>query len=1020
MRHTRRSTRISYVEPTMDDFIDEDEDNNLKNSNNMSMADIENQPIAVRNKLLMEQSIESTPVLEEEEEEEIVIKPRTRNLRINSHRDNSIENNTLDEEIANNQDKAEFNWEDYVSEDTLKHLKRYNLPDFPNGAEELVQNWKYQFFVAFCNNVCQSYITNVLYSIKPLWKEIKFDELVLLYELFNNDNDSIISNDDNEKLYDILKLKILGQFTNDKKLNLSNWDDKIQPFYSYEGKFSNLNFVNQFDILYQMIKYMELKNVNMKNYLINHMDIFQYPEYYKDANTQIIILPNFGTIIEKTKIIPDYTSTNKDSDKQEMNDYLVPIKLSNCTINYYDDDPDNKDITNLIHLDYSQEIDSYLQSIKIEYKVKSFNWLTFLDYLKNSNNFEIRSFCEIKLTQLLSTAQLIKQRIRQHDIDELMTRRKRSSRLMARKEEIKKVKVSNYLEDKIISRDQFLKTKQRPIQRYNKKLKEIIWNQLWYNFDMDWKRERTNRRSEDKLPKDSEQLTQLDWDVINHGMNFNTRIFIDYLNRDVNNLVVIGKKSDNTIQNKDKSDQEDKIKMKKEIAGETKENDSAVIVANINQNVPITTKTSNVSVVAGADIEPKIENSVQNSSNNNVTPTKHIEAQNILEIPNEFCINEEDMEQSLKTNVNLRGVHECDNLNWLFQCTCLPELKELEVVVDKDNKTNDNKISPEILEKYIVCCDQCNVWTHWDCQTTDTIYWLGQIQAKPQHFTQDDFPTVILQPSTRYRKQDKNVIYVNNKPDSQPQRRSTRLREEYENNMEKRDIDIDNDFNSDSKDNNDTTIGSTRPRDRIDHNRSMITFMCNYCLSELEDQMRSQFIPELVLVREKQKKSREDRERRKLKKAQKQNAMNLNEKTNLIIGNEAINSNENLKTNKNEDNFIEKITAANEISDPLNPNAIATNSVSNAIIGSETVIKPPTNDLINDLTKNPTNNPANATYAQKPAIEHADKNAHGSTPDTTAAPAVFSVASIEKPVAVPNSNFNSTVVSEEKTQHFQK
>lgn len=841
MRHTRRSTRISYVEPTVDDFMDEIDDDTSK----MTIDEIENQPIAIRNKLLMEQSTESTPIIDEEED--IVIKPRTRNLRINSHRDNLVDNTTMENDMTLSQDTTEFNWEDYISEDTSKHLKKYNLPDFPIGAEKLVQNWKYQFFVAFCNNVCQSYVTTVLYSIKPLWRDIKFDEIILLYELFNHDHEStIISDKPEDRLYNILKLKILRQFTNDKKVNLNNWDDKIQPFFSYEGEFTALQYIEQFDILYQMVKIMELKNVNMKNYIINHMEIFQYPEYYKDDNTQIIILPNFGTIIERTKLIPNYSSSNENSNEKNI-DYLVPIKLSNCTINYNDIDPINKDITNLIHLDYSQEIDSYLQSIKIEYSVKSFNWLTFIDYLKNSNNFEIRSFCEIKLTQLLYSSQLIKQRLKQHEVDELMTRRKRSSRLIAREEETKKAKISDLLSDKINARDQFLKFKQRPIQRYHKKLKEIIWNQLWYNFDVDWKKERTNRRSEDKLPGANEKLTQLDWDVINRGMNFNTRIFVDDLKRDLNKLVVIGKEDNISTKTEDdiRRDEEDVVS-----------NSEAAEASN---DLGVTNTVESIN-------ETKIEETHSTS----LIPSVTTEAENILELPIEYCITEEDLAQSWQTNINMRGVNKCDNLNWLFQCTCLPEMKELQVIIDRYNKNHDNKVSSEILERAIVCCNECNVWTHWDCQTTDTIYWLGQIQNKPQQFTQDDFSTVTIHPSHRSRKHGKRSISMDER--SQPQRRSTRLKEEYEHKeVNYHDNDYDND---DDKDISSTANDSIRPRDRIDHNRLSISFMCNHCLSQLEDEMRSQFIPELVLVRERQLKSRRDRERRKLKKTKKENATN--------------------------------------------------------------------------------------------------------------------------------------------------
>lgn len=499
MRPTRRSTRISYAEPpaNLDDLQLESEENV-----GIPATTRQTRHGSRRNRDIAELEQKQQELAQEELE---FIRPQKRS----KHGYKPV--------------SKDFDWRDYISEDTLKHVDKTILPEIPvdsNGEiAGLIKTWYYQFVMSWFNNVCDSYITTVLYSIRPLWKDIKFDEILVLKELAD-DMDPV----DDTSLIDTLKLKLLRLLMNTKKVELIDWDTNVlqqlnnyHPTHSYpiDIKFIDLPLIKQFECYYYIIKIIETKSMTFKNYLNNNLDIFQFPIITSntDPNLQIMIMPTHGSIIEVNTTIID----------PETSKLHIPIKLSNCIIT-----KETSTEKELIHLDYSQEIDSYLNSIKIDYNVKTWDWPTFLEYIKTSDQGKdwLTQFIEIKMTHLLYSAKLIIQREKAKQIAELMTRRKRSSRLVAREEETKKKEVNDLINGKLDERDHFLKNRHRSLAKYNKRLKDILWNLLWFKFDQDFKLIKLQEKNIIKLIEGDEKLTPTDNKILDHGAYF-TRSIID-------------------------------------------------------------------------------------------------------------------------------------------------------------------------------------------------------------------------------------------------------------------------------------------------------------------------------------------------------------------------------------------------------------------------------------------------------------------------------------------------------------
>ncbi|MCQ4775803.1 hypothetical protein NE634_19370, partial [Lacrimispora saccharolytica] len=79
----------------------------------------------------------------------------------------------------------------------------------------------------------------------------------------------------------------------------------------------------------------------------------------------------------------------------------------------------------------------------------------------------------------LCSAKLLANREKERAIAELMTRRKRSSRLVAKEEENKKKDLESEWFEKLDEREQFIRLRNKLVSKEIKKIKDLLWNQLW-------------------------------------------------------------------------------------------------------------------------------------------------------------------------------------------------------------------------------------------------------------------------------------------------------------------------------------------------------------------------------------------------------------------------------------------------------------------------------------------------------------------------------------------------------------
>ncbi|CCF56576.1 hypothetical protein KAFR_0B02790 [Kazachstania africana CBS 2517] len=408
------------------------------------------------------------------------------------------------------QDENALEWHSYLSEETLTQLNRVDLSILESTYDKIRQfsdvltTWYYQYSIAWFYIVCNN-------SPKPMWKSIRFDEVLLLNNILKlqkdikEDYDDEDDDEENEHdhLYEILRFQLLKSLTNSKS---TDWNTSVNELLSnsgrdtFQGEFIKLDVSRQFEIIYHVIKQIESKNLIFRNYLNNNFDLFNFPFIKLDDSKQLIVLPTNGTVVEKKVIYPD------------PQDYMVPIKLSNCTIK----------TDELIHLDYSQEINSYLDELKISYKPIS---TTFNEYVKLCHECPgLNDFLEIKTINSIDSVKLQQQLVKEKSMKELLTRRKRSSRLVAKEEETKKRELEDTILTKLDNRDNFMKLRHRNVSRLSKKIKEVIWNQLWNNFEIDFKNFKLSNKNIDLFDLNDENLNAIDLKVLEKGEKFGNLI----------------------------------------------------------------------------------------------------------------------------------------------------------------------------------------------------------------------------------------------------------------------------------------------------------------------------------------------------------------------------------------------------------------------------------------------------------------------------------------------------------------
>ncbi|CCK71267.1 Ioc2p KNAG_0G02100 [Huiozyma naganishii CBS 8797] len=405
-------------------------------------------------------------------------------------------------------------WEQYVSPEVLQQVRKLRvgvegqLPG-ESAAVALISSKGYQFFVAWLNNVCESYITGVLHGVKLLWRGFKFDESLLWQDLFGVGEGAATG------YYEQLRAKILAQLAHGKQhFDFAQWDELVPeqlehyfPGSGYRGPFMELPLNDQFEVLYRITRIIEMRSMVFKNYLTAHLDMFQQIEYVKDDATTVIVLPTHGGVLEKTVQIPDPPA------------YLVPLKLRDCTLR--SETPNGVELRNL---DTASKVDVFMQGVSVQYTVKAYDWRSFLQYVEQSEIGELHEYIESKLAHRLYAVRLHAQLARDKSMEELVNRRKRSSRLVAREEVSQKKEKTDALYEKVDHRHAFLKNRHRIMVKCNKKLRDVMWSLVWTKFDTDFKLQRPNNRHLPKYIEQGQTITPLDTMILQRGQHFTERI----------------------------------------------------------------------------------------------------------------------------------------------------------------------------------------------------------------------------------------------------------------------------------------------------------------------------------------------------------------------------------------------------------------------------------------------------------------------------------------------------------------
>lgn len=419
-----------------------------------------------------------------------------------------------------------WNWEDFVDEEVVNQLQK-KIGINVQVPECLAREWNYAYCIGWFYSVCESYFTAD--EGKSMWNEIKFDE-----HLFLNDMAELVAGvttaDDGNMYYDILE-QLLRTVSQNKYAVLEDWDGTIKyhigqdedlEFYAGDVGFWDLSRVEQFRVLYKVVKRIERKSIAFRNYSLNYGHLFQFPQVWTSEHSSLIVLPG-------CKIVRKEVTKSNDAALR------IPIKLLNCTLRYEDE---SREAVEIVHYDFSQEIDSYVRNINVTYRVEAYDWFTFLEYIRNTEDENVKDFLS-SLVQYAANNELHGLRLwnirtKERSMQDLITRRKRSSRLVAREEEAQRKILEDAWNDKLDDRDRFLRLRYRLVAKRIKQVKDAIWAILWEKFQYDKKVEKIKGRTTEKEElSDTEQeenfsdlLTSVEENVLAYGETFTSPIVI--------------------------------------------------------------------------------------------------------------------------------------------------------------------------------------------------------------------------------------------------------------------------------------------------------------------------------------------------------------------------------------------------------------------------------------------------------------------------------------------------------------
>lgn len=401
-------------------------------------------------------------------------------------------------------------WASFLDEETLNQWNKINHGGLWTAAlqaepfaQELLHRWDYQYVVCWLYRVTDSFVTmNYLEGFKPMWKNIKFDEFLLLQELRQVSTHGVASG----TMYKTIRLQMLKQLTNYKANKLADWDHVVNHQLGRDAVFETLSLTEQFETLYRVVKLIEAKSGVFRNYLSANLEFFQFVEYVVDEERSVLVLPNVGVMVEKKLTRPSQGTLH------------VPVMLKNCSVKYWDE---QTRVLELVHLDYSRDIQSYLDSFKLECTVLTTGWHSFLqEYSTNPTLIDYEDWIPHYVEHQLYVNRILSHREKEKSMAELLVRRKRSSRLVAREEENKRRDLEDSWYEKLDDREHYMKTRAKLAARQSKRIEDALWRKLWQNYELDLK----DSPAPSSPAPDQDGLTAIEIFVLQQGTHFASRL----------------------------------------------------------------------------------------------------------------------------------------------------------------------------------------------------------------------------------------------------------------------------------------------------------------------------------------------------------------------------------------------------------------------------------------------------------------------------------------------------------------
>lgn len=436
-------------------------------------------------------------------------------------------------EVEGNLEDGAF-WQEYLDPSVLQQYRK--LPkvtlDSPENIKTLQDSWYYQYVVMWLDRVSESHFTTVVapaefkpdeqnsYTGKRLWKDVKFDEILFLRDVVNGGGIEL----------DTIRLRLMRQVLNQKDVRLRDWDELIPQYLERLGftktlvgsKFGDLSPLDQIKTLYDVIKAIEMKSLHFKQFLAGNTHLFENLDvHFQDSDgslKHLFLIPSSGALIER-KI--------HDNPNVSLN---IPIKLANCTVRL---EPEPGKLVELVHLDFGPQIDQYLESCICEHIVIAGDLDSLLifweEHVGQNEQLDemLIDFLPHFVDRRINSTRLATQVEKTKVIEELVTNRKRSSRLVARQEDAKKRKFESDWYNRLDQREDYIRQRSRQTAKFVKRVKDTLLKIIWSMFERDYKLTKLQNRNgafEETQIDGEDKLDAMDSATMLSGENFNRRL----------------------------------------------------------------------------------------------------------------------------------------------------------------------------------------------------------------------------------------------------------------------------------------------------------------------------------------------------------------------------------------------------------------------------------------------------------------------------------------------------------------